>query len=311
MAKQAFREKRFRNSIRIRLSTGQYWAASTWDLIDRILSTVELYQEKGIKMTLRQLYYQLVAGDLIPNDIKVYSKLSTFVTDLRYNGLIDWDAIEDRGRRPIEPPEFSNLDDLVEAALYTYRLPRWSDQEKHVELFTEKDALSSILEPIANEYHINFCVNRGYASATAMYNLFERALRNIRKGKKVVILYLGDHDPSGLDMIRDIEERLNEFIAAPWDCIYFKVEQVALSMNQIKKYSPPPNPAKIQDPRAKGYIQRFGRKSWEVDALPPDIMIQTVKKAIEKHFQKPLYQEWIKREDIQKEELKRLVNRID
>lgn len=262
-------------------------------------------------MTLRQLYYQLVAGDLIPNDIKVYSKLSTFVTDLRYNGLIDWDAIEDRGRRPIEPPEFSNLDDLVEAALYTYRLPRWSDQEKHVELFTEKDALSSILEPIANEYHINFCVNRGYASATAMYNLFERALRNIRKGKKVVILYLGDHDPSGLDMIRDIEERLNEFIAAPWDCIYFKVEQVALSMNQIKKYSPPPNPAKIQDPRAKGYIQRFGRKSWEVDALPPDIMIQTVKKAIEKHFQKPLYQEWIKREDIQKEELKRLVNRID
>ena len=135
------------------------------------------------------------------------------------------------------------------------------------------DALSSILGPIASRHRIPLQVNRGYASASSMY---EASKRFLDRGKKAVILYLGDHDPSGLDMVRDIKERLSEFEA------YVEVEHVGLTWEQIEQYDPPPNPAKITDSRAAAYIREHGNESWEVDALPPDVMIEIVERAIQK-----------------------------
>lgn len=256
--KEQFRNKRFSTKNR--------------NLLQKCLSILNEYEQKGIKVTLRQLYYQLVARGIIPNLDKEYHKLSGILTDARYCGFVDWKAVEDRIRIPHKHSEFDNVLNLVESAKYSYRLDRWKDQEYYVELFTEKDAISSVLKPIADEWHIYLNVNRGYSSATAMYDASKRFVINY--GKNCILLYLGDHDPSGLDMIRDIDDRLAEF-----GCDV-EVIPIALTLEQVKKYNPPPNPAKLSDSRAKEYVAHFGGTSWEVDALPPDVMIDLVNSTI-------------------------------
>ena len=256
--REQFRSKRFNSKSRY--------------LLGKCLIILNEYEQKNIKVTLRQLYYQLVARGIIPNYDKEYKKISGLLTDARYCGIADWDAIEDRIRIPYRHSQFENILDLVETAKYSYRLDRWEDQEYYVEFFTEKDALSSVLQPICDSWHIYLNVNRGYSSATAYYDVSKRFLE--QNGKKCIVLYFGDHDASGLDMIRDIRERLSEFGCS------IDVIPIALTMDQVRKYNPPPNPAKLTDPRAKWYISNFGRTSWEVDALPPDVMIDLVNSKI-------------------------------
>jgi hypothetical protein len=171
---------------------------------------------------------------------------------------------------PRSPSEFANLDELVEAALAAYRLPRWKTQKVYAELWVEKDALAGVLEPLAREYHVTLMVNRGYSSQSAMY---ESALRFRRAKKPGVLFYLGDHDPSGEDMVRDIRDRLDLFGAD------VEVQKIALTMDQVQEHDPPPNPAKLTDPRATGYVALHGDESWEVDALPPNVLADIVRTA--------------------------------
>ncbi len=241
--------------------------------MQKIKEILEEYQMQGIKVTLRQLYYQLVARDLIPNTIKEYGKLSKLLTNARYGGFVDWGAIEDRTRTPDLPNTFEDTEHLIDVACRSYQLDRWEGQEYCIELWTEKDAISSVIAPITKEYQVAMCVNRGYSSASAMYDSFRR-LENSEQPKRI-ILYLGDYDASGLDMIRDVRERLEEFGVDNLEVI-----PIALTKKQIEKYSPPPNPAKITDPRAKWYIQKYGEQSWEVDALRPEVLQELIKKAI-------------------------------
>jgi hypothetical protein len=252
------------------------------DLLVQIDAILKEYAEQDIRVTLRQLYYQLVARELIPNTERDYKKISTLVTNARYGGYIDWNAIVDRTRLPSRHPEFRNILDLVRAAEKSYRLPRWEDQEFYLEMFTEKDALSPILSPITRNWHIYLNVNRGYCSATAMHSAAMRFVTKMRKGKRGVILYIGDHDPSGVDMVRDIRDRFEEFFSGSGGTLIedLSVNVLALTQDQIHKYGLPPNPAKESDPRAEEYIRKFGGVSWEADALPPQVLIETTQTGI-------------------------------
>lgn len=247
-----------------------------YDSLDRIElcnKIIEDYQGQGLRLTLRQLYYQLVTRNAIPNIERSYKNLSTLVSDARLAGLMDWNAIEDRVRQPRKPSEFSDLKDLIEAAIYTYRLPRWEGQEYYAELWVEKDALAGVLSPLASEFHVTLMVNRGYSSQSAM---FESAERFNRAGRTPILFYLGDHDPSGEDMVRDIQDRLVMFGVSD-----IEVQKLALTMKQVQEYNPPPNPAKVSDPRAAAYIQKHGDSSWEVDALPPEVLTKIIRAAFE------------------------------
>ena len=259
-------------------------------LLEKIGEILEEYSMKGIKVTLRQLYYQLVARDIIPNKVSEYRKLSTLLTDARYNGKIDWDAIEDRTRIPKIPNTFIDIQDLLRTASRSYQLDRWEEQNYYVELWTEKDAISSVISPITTKYQVPVVVCRGYASASAMYESAQR----FDSEKTKIILYLGDHDPSGLDMDRDIQERLNEFGAD------VKVIRIGLTQEQIKKYNPPTNPAKITDPRAREYIFNYGNTSWEVDALRPEVLQKLIEESILKYLDLKKYEQvqQKEREDI-------------
>lgn len=287
--KEQFRTKKFSNENLARL--------------EQITEVIESYQSQGIQLTLRQLYYQLVAADLITNSLKEYSKLSNLLTDARYAGLVDWESIEDRIRKPSLPQTFEDAKELLRAAVHSYKLDLWEDQDNYVELYTEKDALSSILAPIANKYRIPFSVNRGYSSASSMYDAAQRFKEH--HDKQCVLLYLGDHDPSGLDMVRDIGARLFEFGAE------VNVHHIALTFEQIKQYEPPPNPAKFSDPRAKAYVAEHGRTSWEVDALKPQVMIKLVSKSIEEYIDEDKKDAVLKREKMETEAIEEFADTFE
>lgn len=262
-------------------------------ILDKILGIVDEYQARGIMLTLRQLYYQLVARAYIENKAQEYQKVSRIVTKARYNGLIDWDIIEDRSRISLIPYHYKNIPDFLMSMADSYRLDRWEGQEYYLELITEKDALSSVLSPIVYEkYHITFNVVRGYSSVTKLYEMSRRILKAVEIGKKPVILYIGDHDPSGLDMLRDIEERLRELTYG----LKTEIVHVALTTEQIAQYNPPPNFAKLTDRRAENYIRLFGRESWEVDALRPDILVNILETAIQSYLDVDLMNRIIEKE---------------
>ena len=254
-------------------------------MVERINAILQPYMDRGQRVTLRQLYYRLVAGTAgppIPNTLRSYKNLGNLVSEARLGGYIDWDIIEDRVREPYHAAEFSNLDELSRSALASFRLPRWADQPKHVELWVEKDALAGILAPLAHEYHITLMVNRGYSSQSAMYQASLRFGEAIEDGKDVVLLYMGDHDPSGLDMVRDIKTRMKMFDITSG----FKIERIALTWAQIQEYEPPENPVKPKDVRTPKYKEEFGPHCWEVDALPPEVLDAIIRKSVEKNLDK-------------------------
>jgi hypothetical protein len=270
-------------------------------LIEQCNSIVDYYLADGLRLTLRQLYYQLVSKNIIPNTEKDYKNIGSIVSKARLSGLIDWAAIEDRVRQPKQVSEFKDLGELAEAAVASYRLPRWEGQKYYVELWVEKDALAGVLWPLAREFHVTLMVNRGYSSQSAMY---ESANRFINRSQKGLILYLGDHDPSGEDMVRDIRDRTEMFGVA------LEVEKIALTMEQIIQYKPPPNPAKITDPRANAYIKKYGNSSWEVDALPPNILAKIIRRSINNVLDRQLMSDVIEQEEEDKKRLREAVSEL-
>lgn len=216
MAREKFENRPFTGTINVACKfddgTVRYWTGEKQEIIARILSIVKEFSEEGYTLTLRQLHYQMVKNNWIVNHISAYQKLSGILDDCRYGGIIDWDAIEDRGRVPYIPYSVNNPKEALQDTIDQYRIDRQDNQSTCVEIWTEKDALSGILRRITTQYHVRLVVNKGYTSSSAIYTAYERIVETILKEKTFVILYLGDHDPSGLDMIRDIRDRLTLFL---------------------------------------------------------------------------------------------------
>lgn len=253
------------------------------DRLDTIGKIIDEYTTDGITLTLRQLYYQLVSKALIPNSQREYKNLGNLLSKARLAGLIDWDAIEDRARRPVVWKSHETIQDCVQEAAEGFTLPRWKDQPEYVELWCEKDALSSVLKPICSELFANFMVNRGYSSSSAMYEARNRIKRKAA-GRPTTILYLGDFDPSGEDMVRDIRDRLQTFGVRN-----IEIEKLALNPDQVERWNLPPNPAKMSDSRASGFVDKHGDESFEVDAIPPKDLQKMIRAAIVSHMDMKKY----------------------
>ena len=255
-------------------------------LLTKGLEVIAEYAAQGYNLTLRQLYYQLVARDIIPNANLWYKHLGDVVSKGRMAGFIDWDAIVDRGRVPVMPSDWSGPAAILESAAQSFRLDRWAGQKYHVEVWCEKDALSGVIEPVCNRFHVRFLANRGYSSSTAMYDAAKRFDAAYARGFEPVVLYLGDHDPSGLDMSRDITDRLHLLTYGAG----VAVDRLALNYGQVEEYGPPPNPTKITDSRAGGYISVYGMESWELDALEPQVLDTLISESIGRLIDQEEYQ---------------------
>lgn len=253
------------------------FSAGSQSIISQANQICAEYRQQGYDLTLRQLYYQFVARGYIPNRDTEYKRLGSIVNDARLAGLLDWNYIVDRTRFVRELAHWSSPQSILTAVASQYRTRRWADQPEMVEVWIEKDALVGVIEGVCNELDVPFFSCRGYTSQSELWGAAQRHLGYERDGQKVTVVHLGDHDPSGIDMTRDIQDRLRLFGART------KVVRIALSMEQVELYDPPPNPAKLTDSRAEGYIDAYGDQSWELDALSPDVLADLIRDEVGRH----------------------------
>lgn len=271
-------------------------AARIVELANEILRD---YDSQGFNLTVRQLYYQFVARDLFPdewvNEIGTknhtgnYNRLKSIIAKAREGGLIDWDFIKDRGRSLTQRPHWTSGRQFLGNVAPQFHIDLWLDQPKRVEVWVEKDALSDVIDQACHPLDVPNFACKGYASASSMWEAAHNRMLNeyAKNGQKIVIIHLGDHDPSGVHMTQDIEERLNLF-ASTYEPDMKKaditVERIALTMAQVEEYEPPPNPTKEADPRSAVYRREYGETCWELDALEPRLLVDLVTAAINRHL---------------------------
>lgn len=285
--------------------SGKRFSAAHLLIIERANSIIAEYQRQGYDLTLRQLYYQFVARDLIPNKQTEYKRLGSIVNDGRLAGLIDWKALVDRTRNLQRNAHWTNPDSIVRSAAVSYRLDRWEGQTFRVEVWVEKEALAGVVERVATRLDLDYFSCRGYVSQSEMWRAARRHLEYERAGQSVVVLHLGDHDPSGIDMTRDIADRLELFGAST------DVRRIALNRDQIDEYAPPPNPTKLSDSRSTGYVDLHGYSSWELDALDPATLAALIEDETEPLRNEDLYGTVLQRENEDLELLNQISGRMD
>lgn len=264
--KQAFKHKRFR--------------AASLETIDQALAILEEYAEQDFRLTLRQLYYQFVARALLPNTEASYNRLGSLVNDARLAGLIDWSFIEDRTRNLQARGNWGSPAEVVMSCASWFHVDFWEGQENRPEVWVEKEALAGVVDQACYPLDVPFYSCRGYSSQSEMYVAACRLAEHVGNEQRPVIFYLGDHDPSGMDMGRDIEDRLTMFLEGMANDgtagELFDFNRIALNMDQVDQYSPPPNPAKVTDSRYDKYVEEYGGSSWELDALEPRVLVDLI-----------------------------------
>lgn len=269
-------------------------------IIEIANQVIETYRAQGYILTLRQLYYQFVSRDIFANTERNYKRLGSIIDDARKAGLIDWDAIEDRTRRLRSLSTWESPREIIASCAQQFRVNPWDEQPDWCEVWVEKEALAGVVERAANEMRVPFFCCRGYPSSSAMYEAAQRLLEHeARRG--VHVIYLGDHDPSGIDMARNVRDGLNVF--SHGDIAGLEVHRIALNMDQVDEYSPPPNPAKQTDSRCASYVREFGDESWELDALEPAVLHDLIVNKIKECVDEDAWDESISREDDFREEI--------
>jgi len=290
MPKRAYKNIRFRSD--------------SLDLIDKVNYIVAEYEAQGYELTLRQVYYQLVARGFIPNNERSYKNLGNLINDGRLAGLIDWYSIVDRTRYIRRNSHWGTPQSVISSAKYSYMLDRWEEQPNYVEVWVEKDALIGIVSQICKKLDVPHFSCRGYTSQSEMWSAAQRFIAQDQRESRTII-HLGDHDPSGIDMTRDIQERLEMFGAD------VEVKRVALTMEQIETFNPPPNPTKVTDARSNGYIERFGYECWELDALEPKVITTLIENEVTALLDQEIFDEveWRERQD--KRNIQMICDRYD
>ncbi|HBN27223.1 MAG TPA: hypothetical protein DD405_07125 [Desulfobacteraceae bacterium] len=241
----------------------------------------EIIKSYDFPLTLRQIYYQLVAKQIIPNRQKYYMKLSRLCVIGRDEGILSEDAFADRLRQIDKPSSWLDLSSFFESVKRSYHKDKWQDQDAYIEIWTEKDALRSVLTEITYPYDVPLMVVRGQVSRTAIYESYERFEEKLNEDKDCYLYYAGDFDPSGLSIYHSLVERLKKYGAAG---DYVNFERIALTPEQIERYNLPSDPGKQSDPSYKRFVLEYGDNVVELDSLPPDALRELVKKHIEEHI---------------------------
>jgi hypothetical protein len=251
---------------------------ATLALIGHANEIIGEYQALGFILTLRQLFYQFVSRPALglANTFDDYKRLGRTVTDARRAGLIDWDAIEDRTRNVHRLPTWDDPPEIVASCAEQYREDAWASQSYRPEVWIEKDALIGVIEDVSNELRAPYFSCRGNVSEPEMYAAGKRFARIMRQGQVPIVLHLGDHDPNGVDMTRDIRERLRMFARRE-----IEVQRIALNLGQVTGL--PPNFAKENDSRYAAYVRQFGTtECWELDALAPNVISGLVRAELDR-----------------------------
>ncbi len=243
----------------------QRFAEKSLKLIEKANEIIADFQSQGYTLTLRQLYYQFITQNYFPNSEQSYNRLGETISNARLAGLVSWDAIEDKTRFVRGKDHWNGEDghfDFMRDSKKWFNIDMWENQPHYVEVWIEKDALLGVIERPCWELDVPYMSCRGYMSQSEEWAAANRFSEAADSGRKPVLIYLGDHDPSGIDMSRDHTDRLAMFLShlgAEVD-----VRRVALNIDQVHQYNPPANPTKPKDSRSPDYVRKFGRTCWEL-----------------------------------------------
>lgn len=288
--------------------------SSTLEIIREANEILDDYREQGFDLTLRQLYYQFISRDMFDetwidkktgstNNERSYKKLGEIINNGRLTGLIDWNSIVDRTRSIKINSHWESVSDILHASASQYHVDRWDEQETRVEVWIEKDALIDVVASVCGELDVPYFSCRGYVSQSAMW----RASRRIDElDCEVIVLHLGDHDPSGIDMSRDIQDRLSMFEVGN----VCEIRRIALTMEQVEELNPPPNPTKITDSRSNEYIARYGSDCWELDALEPSYLVNLIDSNVRRYIDIDMMDNMVRREEQGKRLLRKFADEI-
>lgn len=288
------------------------------EIIAHAIRLLKHYVSIGVEVTGRSIYYRFIAMDLLPtswidedynrrnglpvntkNTQKNYKRLLSILNDARLAGVIDWSYLRDTLRDVEVPNHWRSPASIIDGVARAYRIDKWADQPRAVEVWAEKDAVEGLLAAVCPRLDVPHFVCRGSPSQTAMWQAGQRLKGYVRQGRSPVVLYLGDHDPTGLDITRDITARLDLFVGQE-----VEVVRVALNMDQVEQYSPPPNPAKTSDPRYNSYALEYGEDSYELDALEPEVMLSLIEDHVLQYRDEGRYAARVKQEQKERRLLK-------
>jgi hypothetical protein len=311
--------------------------ASSAAIINQTNQILDKYRKQGYDLTLRQIYYQFIGRDIFPDDRwwlwvpatrkwvhadantpgatknaePNYKWLGGIINDARLAGTIDWASIADRTRNLQQNAHWDSPHAIVEACASQFQIDKWASQKNYIEVWVEKDALVGLLEAACRPLDVPYFSCRGYTSQSEVWGASQRLLEKVHQGKRIFIIHLGDHDPSGIDMSRDILDRLTLFLSTDlWVAFMkrhrphngedrdeylkrlsmfpgaqdidnpIKLRRIALNMDQVEHYKLPPSPAKLTDSRCQRYMGTFGDDSWELDALEPSTITGLIATAV-------------------------------
>lgn len=272
----------------------------TLHLIDQMNGIIKEYREGGYPISLRQLYYQMVSRDYIENSKKSYDRIKAVSADARYAGLMDIDALTDRGRSLRSYSKWDSPADVINSAAYSFQLDLWQGQPYYVEVWVEKDALVDVVGRGCRETRTPHTSCRGFTSIDEIQKTATRL--QSKADKEVIILHLSDHDPSGVDMTRDLEKRITDLGAKA------QIKRIGLLMAQVQQYNPPPNYAKETDTRYPAYKKLYGEKCWELDALRPEVIESLVDSTIKQYLDLSQFEKMRELEREQRQELWQIAN---
>jgi len=305
------------------------------EVIHLATQIAENYRDKGLGLTLRQLYYRFVAGGHIPNAQAQYKRLGEILAAARLNGTFDVTLLEDRGRtaNPSRAAELkvSVADALHEASSYIRAIPfwtvladKWWGQTSYVSVWVEKEAMSGIFQKPCEDLGVGLFACKGYPSHSALWQWAEGYQAAVEandqpvhddRGEAIdpqgidqgVILYFGDHDPDGWEIPRAAERSLKQLMRVNGlrHLPPIRFVRIALNMDQITEFDPPPFPAKMSSSRYQAYVDEHNtRQAWELDALEPEALDSLIRQSVNAYWNQDIRMEVLERIDALRADLK-------
>jgi len=271
-----------------------------------LTACAEILAEYPDQITLRQLYYRLVAAQLIENSQKSYKRLVATLTKARKQGDLDPASFCDLTRESQAPYGWRSLADYAQGMEERYSRLRWQSQPGYLEVWVEKEALATVFAPICERFQVRLVVCRGYPSVSCLFEAARRFAEETEAGRECALTYFGDFDPSGVDIPRNIGHELDAWApgAAP------AISVVALTPEQIVEHNLPPAPPKHTDTRTRGFLATHGTDTVELDALPPDVLRQLIEGAITENIDIATWQDETDAENVERERLAEIAARL-
>jgi len=275
--------------------------------LELLAQVQEIIESYNFALTLRQIYYQLVVKQIVPNEPKYYQKLSRLCVIGRDEGILPEDSFADRLREIDKPSCWDDLSDYMDTVKQAYRKNKWNNQDMYLEIWTEKDALRGVISPITHKYDAILLVVRGQVSRTAIYESYNRFAQMVEEDKECYLFYFGDFDPSGISIYNSLVERLRNYDECG-ELINF--ERIALTPEQIINYDLPQDPAKKSDPNYRRFVEQYGDRVVELDSLPPEVLRELIEESIRTTIDEELFVQVQEKELQERVQLQNIIESI-